>query len=187
MLIAPVLTSAPATKSRFPWPSASFARSSFCRRVSWIPNRQAVPSAARENPKSEMRLVLAHELAHIRHHDLHWLAVSRTLMLVLWCQPFFWFLRRRIRLDQESLADAAAADLSTREHYAEQLVSWAKSSATTAQAASPPASDSGKAPRSFANASPCCWMTALSSFDTSRANCSLPSSLFAGSPPPRSP
>jgi beta-lactamase regulating signal transducer with metallopeptidase domain/tetratricopeptide (TPR) repeat protein/protocatechuate 3,4-dioxygenase beta subunit len=70
--------------------------------------------------------ILAHELAHITNHDLHWLAAGRALVILFWPQPLVWLLRRRIRLDQEALADAAAAELSTRQTYAEQLVAWAR-------------------------------------------------------------
>jgi protocatechuate 3,4-dioxygenase beta subunit/beta-lactamase regulating signal transducer with metallopeptidase domain len=73
-----------------------------------------------------VRGVLAHELAHVENHDLIWLAVSRGLMIFLWSQPLYWLARRRMRLDQEALADAAAAELSSRQQYAEQLVHWAR-------------------------------------------------------------
>lgn len=75
---------------------------------------------------SHLRSVLAHELAHIRNHDLHWLALSRGLNVLLWAQPLYWFVRRRMRLDQEALADAAAAQLTSPQKYAEQLVAWAR-------------------------------------------------------------
>lgn len=73
----------------------------------------------------ELHTVLAHEAAHLRNYDLHWLAVSRALSVVLWAQPLYWFLRRRMRLDQEALADAAAAELTSRHDYAEKLVALA--------------------------------------------------------------
>lgn len=82
----------------------------------WIETRSA----------RELSTVLAHEAAHIRNHDLHWLAASRLLLIVLWAQPFFWWLRRQMRLDQETLADAAAAEVAGRHAYAEQLVAWAR-------------------------------------------------------------
>lgn len=79
---------------------------------------------------SSLRTILAHELAHIRHGDLRLLAVCRALFVLFWANPLFWLLRRRLRLDQETLADAAAAEVSTRHRYAEQLVEWAKRFAT---------------------------------------------------------
>ncbi|MGL4512079.1 MAG: M56 family metallopeptidase [Lacipirellulaceae bacterium] len=74
----------------------------------------------------DLRTVLAHELAHVRNGDLWLLAALRLLMVVLWPNPLYWALRRRVRLDQETLADAAAADLSDRHAYAERLVQWAR-------------------------------------------------------------
>jgi beta-lactamase regulating signal transducer with metallopeptidase domain len=74
----------------------------------------------------QLRTVLAHELAHVANRDLRWLAASRALVMLLWAQPFLWLLRRRMRLDQEALADAAAAELTSRQCYAKQLVAWAR-------------------------------------------------------------
>lgn len=82
----------------------------------WIETRSA----------AELSTVLAHEAAHIRNGDLQWLAASRLLLVALWAQPLYWWLRRRMRLDQETLADAAAAEVAGRQAYAEQLVAWAR-------------------------------------------------------------
>lgn len=73
-----------------------------------------------------LRTILAHESTHILNHDLHWLALTRILLVALWANPLFWLVKRRLRLDQEALADAAAADLTSRHEYAEQLVAWAR-------------------------------------------------------------
>jgi beta-lactamase regulating signal transducer with metallopeptidase domain/protocatechuate 3,4-dioxygenase beta subunit/5-hydroxyisourate hydrolase-like protein (transthyretin family) len=73
----------------------------------------------------DLRTILAHEAAHIQNGDLRWLAVGRALLVLLWAQPLYWLLRRQLRLDQEILADAAAADVAGRHEYAEQLVAWA--------------------------------------------------------------
>jgi beta-lactamase regulating signal transducer with metallopeptidase domain/protocatechuate 3,4-dioxygenase beta subunit len=74
----------------------------------------------------ELSTVLAHEAAHIRNGDLAWLAASRVLLILQWAQPMYWLLRRSMRLDQEALADVAAAEHSGRQQYAEQLVAWAR-------------------------------------------------------------
>ena len=74
--------------------------------------------------------ILAHELAHLQHRDLHTLAATRLLLILLWQQPLYWLLRRTIRLDQETLADAAAADRAGRLDYAQQLLAWASSART---------------------------------------------------------
>ena len=96
--------------------------------ASWVAKYSHVLSdpVAESSGDETLCSILAHELAHIRHRDLHWLAVSRVLMIVLWAQPLYWLLRRRMRLDQETLADIVAADLSSRQSYAGQLVGWAR-------------------------------------------------------------
>ena len=75
-------------------------------------------------PAPRLEAALAHELAHIRNRDLWLIALSRLLMPILFAHPAYWWLRRRIRDDQEVLADAAAAD--GRVDYAEVLLSWAR-------------------------------------------------------------
>ena len=74
----------------------------------------------------EKQLALAHEWAHFENGDLTALAVERVVMFLLCLHPMFWWLRARVRGDQEILADLKAAELSDRTHYAEQLLAWAK-------------------------------------------------------------
>jgi beta-lactamase regulating signal transducer with metallopeptidase domain len=83
----------------------------------------------REDNVAAIRAALAHEWAHIRHGDLWLLAVERLLAPLLAVHPLFWWLRRVVRLDQEILADAAAAGDAPIE-YAEALLAWAKQSHT---------------------------------------------------------
>ncbi|QEG35053.1 M56 family metallopeptidase [Bythopirellula goksoeyrii] len=79
----------------------------------------------------QIRSVLAHELAHLQHRDLSLMAGLRMLMVVLWAHPLFWLWRRRVRLDQEVLADTAAAELTSRSVYAEELVELARYTSTS--------------------------------------------------------
>jgi beta-lactamase regulating signal transducer with metallopeptidase domain/5-hydroxyisourate hydrolase-like protein (transthyretin family) len=78
------------------------------------------------SPSGELRAVLGHEWAHIRNGDLWLLALDRCLFPLLWAHPVYWWMRRRIRQDQEFLADAAAASLIGPADYAAQLVAWAR-------------------------------------------------------------
>jgi len=76
----------------------------------WRP-RVLLPQGWSESRSAdELRAILAHELAHVRNGDLRWLAASRLLLVLLWAQPLYWWLRRQMRLDQETLADAVAAE-----------------------------------------------------------------------------
>lgn len=90
--------------------------------------------ATQDNPamRSNVLPVLAHEWAHIANGDLRTLAASRWLLVLLWPQPLFWLLRRALRLDQETLADAAAAEVAGRVSYAEQLLGWARTATAPA-------------------------------------------------------
>ncbi len=82
-------------------------------------------SSLAESNRSAVQAALAHEWAHIRHGDLWLLAIERLLLPLLALHPLFWWLRRCIRLDQELLADAAAAGDKPAE-YAEALLIWAR-------------------------------------------------------------
>jgi hypothetical protein len=73
-----------------------------------------------------LEAVLAHEWAHIRRGDLWLLALSRWLMTLLFFHPLYWWLRRRIREDQEALADAAAAQTEGAIDYAATLLHWVR-------------------------------------------------------------
>lgn len=95
----------------------------------WRPMILLPAALVEQSPPGELRTVLAHELAHVRHRDLWLLAALRTLFVVLWANPLFWLLRRRVRLDQEMLADAAATETSSRHDYAQQLVQLARTTA----------------------------------------------------------
>jgi Zn-dependent protease with chaperone function/protocatechuate 3,4-dioxygenase beta subunit len=80
---------------------------------------------AQEGPPQAVRAVLAHEWAHIRNRDLWLLALGRCLLTLLFAHPLYWWLRRRIRDDQEAVADAVAAQ-DDRQDYAERLLDWLK-------------------------------------------------------------
>ena len=80
---------------------------------------------AASEPEDRLRTALAHEYAHISNGDLGLMAICRVLLPLFHAQPLFWLLRRQIRLDQEVLADAAAAS-ADRTRYAEILLDWAR-------------------------------------------------------------
>src|SRR5262249_10823801 len=59
--------------------------------------------------ETHLTAVLAHEWSHIRRGDLRLLTLARWLLAVLFAHPLYWWLRGRMRADQEALADADAA------------------------------------------------------------------------------
>jgi len=77
-------------------------------------------------PEGRIEAALAHEWAHIRNGDLWLMAVSRLLLPLLFAHPLYAGLRRRMRADQEALADAAASAREGRIAYAEALVCWSR-------------------------------------------------------------
>jgi beta-lactamase regulating signal transducer with metallopeptidase domain len=78
----------------------------------------------RDEPSNQLRAAILHEEAHIRNGDLVFLAVCRLALLLFYPQPLFWILKRQALLDQEALADTAAAQ-GEQARYAEMLLGWA--------------------------------------------------------------
>jgi beta-lactamase regulating signal transducer with metallopeptidase domain len=72
----------------------------------------------------EIKFGLAHEWSHVERGDVwRWYLVTLA-QVVLFYQPLFWWLRRQLRLSQDYLADARAAEQAGDSiDYAEHLVS----------------------------------------------------------------
>jgi beta-lactamase regulating signal transducer with metallopeptidase domain len=71
----------------------------------------------------EIRLVLAHELAHLKRHDLAWNALSALLHTLLYFHPFIWIAHRCARQEQEMACDALVVTrLSVERHEYGQLL-----------------------------------------------------------------
>jgi beta-lactamase regulating signal transducer with metallopeptidase domain len=85
-------------------------------------------SMCEPNQESRLRCVLAHELAHIERTDaLACVLLSAAQALYFFC-PWFWWLRRQIRLCQEYIADArAAGQAASPADYAQLLLSFTSS------------------------------------------------------------
>lgn len=66
-----------------------------------------LPADFRERfDRRERRLVLAHEIAHLRSGDLFANALAALLRAVFWFNPLLYVAQRRFRLDQELACDA---------------------------------------------------------------------------------
>src|SRR5262249_4516660 len=81
-----------------------------------------VPASLCED-RAALRWVLAHELTHLRRRDVWTCVLFAAGEIVYFYLPWFWWLRRQVRLCQESLADAAAARRKEPEDYAAFLLS----------------------------------------------------------------
>lgn len=79
--------------------------------VGWRRPLVLLPPSWREWKPSEHRAVLAHEIAHIAHNDfLRWVCAQVGLLFNFY-HPLLHWLARRLRLEQELAADAAAAQV----------------------------------------------------------------------------
>ncbi len=71
----------------------------------------------------ELKHSLAHEWGHVELHDLVTWQLASLCQTFLWIQPFYWILRRELRVAQDQLADQFATE-QTYEHatYATTLL-----------------------------------------------------------------
>ena len=75
--------------------------------VLWAPRSLLLLPAdfSRRFDATERRLVLRHELAHLRRGDALWSLVAELVLALLWFHPLAWLARQRFRLDQELACD----------------------------------------------------------------------------------
>lgn len=78
------------------------------------------------------RAVLAHELAHVKHRDWLFLALSRLALSLFWFNPLVWRLHSELATLSEEAADAAALAEVEPAAYAHTLVSLAAGGAPPA-------------------------------------------------------
>jgi beta-lactamase regulating signal transducer with metallopeptidase domain len=77
--------------------------------------------------EAALRYCLAHEWSHVERGDMLGWHLASLAGLLFFYQPLFWWLRRQLRLCQDYLADARAAEQATlAEDYAAYLVELAR-------------------------------------------------------------
>ncbi len=86
-------------------------------RLRWLPDdlspfvagvfRQTVylPRSARDWPSEKCRMILLHELSHVRRRDPAAKLLLEVLLVVHWCNPFVWILRRSFLAACEDACD----------------------------------------------------------------------------------
>jgi beta-lactamase regulating signal transducer with metallopeptidase domain len=90
-----------------------------------------VPEAAVGWPVDRCRLVLVHELAHVRRRDVLVQALADVACAIHWVNPLVWICARRLRVEREIAADDAVLAAGVRpSRYAEELLAVATSAAT---------------------------------------------------------
>lgn len=88
--------------------------------------RIILPPASREWTREQLRLVLMHELAHIRRHDCLTQLVANLACALFWFNPLVWLASWRMQVERESACDDAVLRHGVAPaHYTEQLFSLA--------------------------------------------------------------
>jgi hypothetical protein len=98
------------------------------------PPKVLLPADAMSWSSDRIRIVLAHELAHVRRRD--WLVQTATELFraVYWFNPLVWLAARRLRLESEQACDDAVLTLGVEgETYASELVDLARAAASSRQ------------------------------------------------------
>src|SRR5215471_6668171 len=107
--------------------------------VTWR-SKVLLPADALDWPADRIRIVLAHELAHVRRGD--WLVqlAAEILRSAYWFNPLVWLACRRLRLESERACDDAVLGLGVDgSEYASELVTLARSFRSARQAFVPAA------------------------------------------------
>lgn len=93
----------------------------------WLRPTVIVPAAAESWPVDRIRVVLAHELAHIARADWTMLVAAEILRALHWFNPVAWLVARRLRHESERACDDVVLGVGTDAHaYAEHLVGVAR-------------------------------------------------------------
>jgi HEAT repeat protein/beta-lactamase regulating signal transducer with metallopeptidase domain len=87
-----------------------------------------LPHSAREWPDQRFRVVVLHELAHVRRWDYAWHVVAIVARALYWPNPLVWIASRRAALDREQACDDRVIEAGEApDAYAGHLVALARS------------------------------------------------------------
>jgi beta-lactamase regulating signal transducer with metallopeptidase domain len=85
--------------------------------------RVLLPSDAENWSDERIRMVLGHELAHIRRHDWVVQVLADAARAIYWFNPVFWLASSRLRRESEHACDDTVVRMGAAgTHYAEELV-----------------------------------------------------------------
>jgi beta-lactamase regulating signal transducer with metallopeptidase domain len=87
-----------------------------------------LPAEVAQWPDGQLKLVLQHELAHVRRRDIFWNCFVSVVSAIIWFQPLAWIVQRKLRDDQEfACDDAVLLQGNEASEYAAMLVNVAES------------------------------------------------------------
>ncbi|HUP80504.1 MAG TPA: M56 family metallopeptidase, partial [Pirellula sp.] len=86
-----------------------------------------VPAAWRDWATERRRLVLLHELAHVKRLDVVYQSIARVACSLYWFHPLAWYALKRLRIERELACDDCVLMAGERpSQYAEQLLTIAR-------------------------------------------------------------
>ena len=89
--------------------------------------RVLLPKDSESWPDDRIRMVLAHELAHIQRHDWVVQVLADAARAIYWFNPIFWMASSRLRRESEHACDDAVIRLGAAgTQYAEELVAMTR-------------------------------------------------------------
>jgi TonB family protein len=92
-------------------------------------SRIVLPACAEAWPEERRRVVLAHEMAHVRRRDFFFQIAAQLACAIYWFNPLFWIASHRQRWESERACDDAVLQLGVAhaEDYAVHLLEIARS------------------------------------------------------------
>jgi hypothetical protein len=85
--------------------------------------RVLLPADAESWPDDRVRMVLGHELAHIKRHDWMVQVLADAARAIYWFNPIFWLASNRLRRESEHACDDAVVRMGiANTEYAEELL-----------------------------------------------------------------
>jgi ankyrin repeat protein len=97
--------------------------------VTWglVHPKVVMPAGSSKWPEDRARIVLCHELAHIRRGDWIVQMIAQTLRILYWFNPLVWVACRRLRLESECACDDTVLSSEIEGHeYAAHLLDLAR-------------------------------------------------------------